>query len=72
MNLMLGFSMGHKLKGLTSWKQLLGSAQAGISRRINPNPTPTPNPTPNPNPNPNPSPSPSPSPTPTPNPKPYP
>ena len=33
MNLMLGFSMGHKLKGLSSWKQLLGSAQAGISRR---------------------------------------
>jgi len=33
MNLMLGFSMGHKLAGLTSWRQLLGSAQAGISPR---------------------------------------
>ena len=44
MNLMLGFSMGHKLAGLTSWRQLLGSAQAGISPRtltLTLTPTPT-------------------------------
>eukprot|EP00908_Phaeocystis_cordata_P000606 Transcript_10670.p2 GENE.Transcript_10670~~Transcript_10670.p2 ORF type:complete len:550 (-),score=217.43 Transcript_10670:89-1738(-) len=32
-NLMLGFSLGHKLKQLASWRQLLGSKEAGISPR---------------------------------------
>lgn len=32
-NCMLGFSLGHKLRGLSSWKQLLGSQSAGISPR---------------------------------------
>ena len=32
-NLMLAFSLGHKLRALKSWRQLLGSADAGISPR---------------------------------------
>ena len=32
-NCMLGFSLGHKLRGLSSWRQLLGAQDAGIAPR---------------------------------------
>ena len=32
-NCMLGFSLGHKLRGLSSWRQLLGAHDAGIAPR---------------------------------------
>ena len=32
-NLMLAFSLGHKLRALKSWRELLGSTAAGISPR---------------------------------------
>ena len=32
-NLMVAFSLGHKLRSLTSWRELLGSTRSGVSRR---------------------------------------